>query len=523
VTFLPWQNSNPAIHADYHFSTLHRRFRELLESANTDQHTSGLSFQDCELRCYYPGMPCLLSKGLVQSPVRDIPVLTDTDVLVIGGSPTGVAAAIGAAREGARVMLLERFGFLGGQMTAGLMLTIHRPFWDAHGRRIVGGVPLELIREVIRLGGTRDCFQHLEQDDDHFWGDAWTATALDPEVNKLALQKLVTDENIQLLLDCWVSDVVMSGNRATGAVIDTRQGDRAILASMLIDATGDAHVAALAGAGFMQRYPDQFAPNLVGRIDGFDPQTFADYVEQNYDNISPHPAGLGKAAFLERIRTNGVFGVIGFRELVQQAQQHELLDREQVRLGFLHTGDGHCMLWRNNLARVDCLDAIELSTAYVTGRTRLWQAVRFYREYVPGMHNIRMLETATAMGIRETRRIIGEYILNEDDVKQSKHFPDVICRSAGHDSHNDIRDGVVNVPLRSLIPKDLQGMLVAGRAISCTAPVALDSIRGVVPCMSSGQAAGITAAMSVQNHCQPLQLVIPDLQEKIRQQQVYFD
>ena len=178
------------------------------------------------------------------------------------------------------------------------------------------------------------------------------------------------------------------------------------------------------------------------------------------------------------------------------------------------------MLWRNNLPGMNPLDPRQLSHAYLEGRHRLWLAVRFYRKYVPGMQHVKIMDTAVALGVRETRRILGEYVLTDDDVLASRRFPDVIHRSIGHDQHINLKDGVCDIPYRSIIPLKVDGLLVAGRSISCTAPRAIDAIRGVVPCAGIGQAAGVAAALAANDGVVPRELQIAKLQMALSDQGV---
>ncbi len=457
-------------------------------------------------------MPAAARPNAVQIPAQTIPVLDEAEVVVVGGSPTGVAAAVAAARSGAKTVLVERFSFLGGQTSAGLMLTFHRPFWDKHGNRVVGGIPVEMIRRAIELNGTADSLEMLEIEGAHYWERGWTATAVDPEVTKRLLQEMALEAGVTLYLDSWIAGPFMDGSQVCGVILETRTGPQAIYAHAVVDATGDAHVAARAGAEFQIR-ANRFQPNLVGRLDGLEFKPLADYVLAHYDSFDPHPPGLPAESFYQLICSGAVFALIGFQELAARARAEGLALDPHQRFGFLHTGGGRCMLWRNNLSQMNPLDPRELSWAYTEGRRRLWSAVEFYRGYVPGMPQVQLLDTAVALGVRETRRIVGDYMLSEEDVLASQRFSDVVHRSIGHDQHLNLLDGVCDIPYRALLPRQVEGLLVAGRSISCTAPRAIDAIRGVIPCAGIGQAAGVAAALSARLHLAPRQVPVADLQQ----------
>lgn len=464
-------------------------------------------------------MPAASYPKAVLIPSHTIPILDEAEVVVAGGSPTGVAAAVAAARSGAKTVLVERFSFLGGQTSAGLMLTFHRPFWDKHGNRVVGGIPVEMVHRAIELGGTADRLEMLEVEGAHYWESGWTATAIDPEVTKRVLEEMALEAGVILYLDTWIAGPLMDGSRVCGVILETRSGPQAIYAQAVVDATGDAHVAASAGAEFQIR-PNHFHANLVGRIDGLELEPLAKYVAAHYDSFNPHPTGLPVDRFYQRICSGEVFALIGFQELADLARADAMpLDPHQ-RFGFLHTGGGRCMLWRNNLPQINPLDPKELSQAYLEGRRRLWLAVEFYRRYVPGMQQVRLMDTAVALGVRETRRIVGDYVLSEEDVLVSRRFPDVVHRSIGHDQHLDLQDGVCDIPYRALLPRQVDGLLVAGRSISCTAPRAIDAIRGVIPCAGVGQAAGVAAALAARLSLPPRQVPVASLQQALESQGV---
>ena len=250
---------------------------------------------------------------------RQIPILDDVDVLIAGGSPTGVAAAVAAARCGAKTTLVERFGFLGGQTSAGLMLTFHRPFWDKHGNCVVGGLPVEMLRRAIQLDGTADGLEMLEKEGAHYWEEGWTATAIDPEVTKQLLQEMALEAGVNILLDSWISEPLTESKTVHGIVLETRTGPQAIRAKVIIDATGDAHIAAMAGVEFQVR-SNRFHPNLVGRMDGIDFEQLAAYIYENYGSFDPHPPGLTADDFCSRIRAEKLFALIGFQELANLAR-----------------------------------------------------------------------------------------------------------------------------------------------------------------------------------------------------------
>ena len=301
---------------------------------------------------------------------------------------------------------------------------------------------------------------------------------------------------------------------AAGVVVtDPDALDRAYEA--LADLVDDEIPEALVNAEVSERLND-LAMRLQAQ--GMDLDRLADFLRANFDDLAPHPEERDAERFAQRVRRGEVFGLIGLRRLARRAIEEGFPLEPEQRFGFLHLGGGRCLLWRNNLARVDPLSPEGRSAAYRLGRRRLHAAVAFYRRYLPGMERLQLLDTAPALGVRETRRILGDYRLTNADVLASRRFPDVVCRSAGHDSHLDLRDGVCDIPLGALLPQGVEHLLVAGRAIFAETPTAFDAIRGVVPCIGTGQAAGVVAALAAQARVAPRQLDIAAIQAELLRQ-----
>ena len=451
---------------------------------------------------------------------RETPVAKRAEVLVVGGSPTGVSAAVAAARNGADVLLVERFGILGGTTTAGLVFTHgKRLLYDRSGHRIVDGLNWEMIERALRYGGAEAAWE----------GDAdweWYGTYIDPEVLKLVLMEMLDEAGVRLLLHSLVVDTIVEDGALRGVVVENKSGRQAILATMAVDATGDGDVAARAGAPFQHRGRACRRPGLHSILGQVEIEKVLAYLDQNPEQFRGQPVRT-VAELRERIQRGWSWGIHGFYDLIQQAIEDGILEEADGRggrgRGFLWMRDGLVQVWSISPdGDVDMLDVDDLTLAEVQSRGRLSRIVRFFQCYVPGFEAAKLVLTPFHMGVRETRQIQGEYVLTPEDVHASRQFPDAITLCAGHDEADNVEKGF-GIPYRCLVPLGVENLLVAGRCISAEAPVAHHGIRGIIPGVSTGEASGTAAAMAVRAGISPREVDVPTLRQKLKDQGVILD
>ncbi len=415
------------------------------------------------------------------------------DVLVVGGGNAGCAAAIAAARHGARTLLVERYGFLGGTATAAMVgpwMTFH-----SSNERIVGGIAQEIVERLQRKGASPG---HLPDSSDY----VATITPFDPEVHKALLLEMMQEAGVTLLLHAYFLTAHVDGDEVSGATFATVGGNRAYAAPAVVDATADALVAASAGVPTQQgdeRGRVQPA-TLMFRLSHVDLAKLAQYLREHPDQMRTSLAPQ------ERV-PQALTAVAGLRDLWEQARADGLVDvpRELVSF-FISPYPDEVTVNMTRVIDIDPLDPDDLTRAEVQSRLQAMQLLEFFRQRVPGFENARIAASGTQVGIRESRRIVGRYTLTREDVLQGRSFDDAVARSAYPiDVHNPSGSGTTTqrlapgasyeIPYRTMLPVNRERLIVAGRCISTTHE-ALASTRLTPTVMTLGQAAGTAAAIA---------------------------
>jgi len=394
----------------------------------------------------------------------------DCDVLVCGGGVAGVVAAVAAARHGAKVILAERYGFLGGNATAGAVAQFNS--WQtASGRRVVAGLAQEVVDRLRALGGAGEHEVFVMST-----GHKMDRVEYAPEVLKLVLDDMLLEAGVQPLLHASLLDVGCEGRHVRSVRLLTKGGAIAVRPQVLIDASGDLDAVRQAGARFL--------------------------LLQEGEALQP-------ATMMFR------FGPVDFERLQALPQdQVAALARQGYASGALARAALHASRdpfsqdgWFNiSRLAVDATDPMALSRAEMEGRKQAWRAAQFLREHVPGCEAGRLQAFGTQVGIRETRRVEGDHVLTAQELLQPAHFDDGIASGAypidihpaagGELEYRSLgEDHAYAIPYRSLIPTALDNVLVAGRGISATHE-ALAAIRVMTISMAVGQAAGLAASLA---------------------------
>ena len=432
----------------------------------------------------------------VAEPARTIPVLTECDVAVFGGGPAGVCAAAAAARGGKRVVLVERYGFLGGMATAANVNLLHSLYGTDGKTKIIGGLPEEIIRRLQRLGAARN------HSTDGRTGP-WTICS---ETAKFVLDDLMIGSGVKLLLHTTFVDVLRDGRRIKAAVIEGKSGREAVVADVYIDCTGDADLIRRAGLETQSGSADgrHQPPSLCFRLAGIKPDAAKENAIQ--DELAKTPMDYNGRRY-----SNFLWSTAGIWD------------------------SGEMMLSGVRVPHINAADTLDLTQAEIEGRYQLrWLMDRI--KTMPGWENVHLVDIATQIGVRETHRIIADHQLTREEVLEGVSFEDSIAQGAypidihspdglgirferldgGWKRIND--DGSVEqgrwdgqpadapprdtlcyqVPYRCLIPRDLDNVLVAGRCCGADHE-STGAIRVMINCMQLGQAAGTATAMAARD------------------------
>lgn len=418
----------------------------------------------------------LATDHVIESP-RRLSIRSDVDVLVCGGGPAGVGAALAAAKEGAKVLLVERHGMLGGVWTAGLL----NPFFECNGR---GWVVDELTQQLRNAGAMRP----------------WMKThTFDVEVMRRTLENMMTDAGVQLLYYTWIADTIVEADRVHGVIIESKAGREAITARTIIDTTGDGDVAARAGCAYeLGRMSDGLLQPMTLMFEVTGLGNF------EHDNARLLYDAMQKAMLENDLNVDLPFGRVGYAPWIINTPAR---------------GDG--AIQATHVYRMNSLDPDDLTRGTIQCRKQAEQIVQVL-QHVPGLENIRITHSAAHIGVREARRIIGKYYLDYADLHQGRAFEDAIAgcgfvvdihdpnpkpineSERRHSASGQLSTAVdhgpkmkpYEIPYRCLIPQDLRGLLTAGRCISGSHE-AHASYRVTGTAMATGQAAGLAAAWAL--------------------------
>ncbi len=451
-------------------------------------------------------------------PQRRAQLAAEVDVLVVGGGPAGIGAALGAADAGASVVLAERYGFLGGNATAALVMPLmsfhtDRPTLESGqaklfptdhgpGEPVIAGVLERLLERLIAMrGAIRPSL------------DTGYVVPFDPELFKGVALDLLDEAGAALLLHAFASDVLMKEGRIDGVIFETKSGPLVVRARAVVDATGDGDIAARAGVPYeIGRESDGLVQpmTLMFRIADFEREAFLAYARE-------HP--------------NQWRGVLGLWDLVRQATAAGELDLPREDILFFATP--HPREVSVNSTRVTGMlatDVWDLTRAEFVARRQLRQIATFLQKYVPGFADSYVVQSGVHVGVRETRRIKGDYRLTAQDILGASKFEDVIARgSYPVDIHNPTGKGTVlkklppgeayDIPLRCLLPQGIENLLVAGRCISGTHE-AHSSYRVMPIAIATGQAAGVVAGLVAGQRCGTRELRAGRIQDELLRQGV---
>jgi hypothetical protein len=431
----------------------------------------------------------------VHEPARQTPVYGEFDVVVIGGGPAGLMAAAAAARTGRSTILLERYGFLGGAGTMGGLSTFCGLHAKVHGehRQVIHGLADELLERLVKLDGLNE--PHLTIN------DGILAQAFDISAYKLAADELVTAAGARLLFHATAVGVVMAEDGATidAVLVESKSGRAAVRGRVFVDASGDADVAAWAGVPF-EKAPHLLYPSLMFRINGVDVAAAGEAPWRTVERLMNEAEAAGTHRFPRK-------------KPIVRPQRNPLEWR--ANLTQLSNPDG---------TAVDGTDVDQLTRGELQGRRQSFEAFDFIKNRTPGFGDSYIVDIAPQIGIRETRRVFGEYRLTEDDVLDCADFDDTIgvngwpveAHVAGTVEFRWQRRprGFNQLPYRMVVPQAVDNLFVAGRCASMTQG-GQSSARVTGPCFVMGEAVGVAADLAIGGDLAVRDVPVAELQRRL--------
>lgn len=433
-----------------------------------------------------PGSTIAAGQTIIEEAPRRTPVAARVDVLVVGGGPTGVGAALAAAAEGAKTLVLERHGMLGGMWTAGLL----NPFFESRK----GWLVEQLVQRL----------QHAKA-----WRNHPRFPVFDTEAMKYTLEQMLTEADVDFWYHVQATDPVIDDTRIRGVIVEGKSGREAVLAKAIVDCTGDGDIAARAGVPF------QFGREFDG---------LAQPMTMMFEVSNAEKLGTDTRRILDILNA----------AIAQHNLPIELpygKNPHGAPYSIPVPAHGVSDIQATHVYRYDATDTRDVTHATVDARKQVHEVFMKALRNVPGLENVRLSQTAPSLGIRESRHLEGRYTLGTDDVIAGRRFDDAIASCAfGCDIHEIYPDDPhahriaarpFEIPYRCMLPKSIQGLLFAGRCISGTHE-AHASYRVTGTCMAMGQAAGLAAAMAARDGTTPDQIDGRKLHAALEQRDVQF-
>jgi hypothetical protein len=441
----------------------------------------------------------------ITEPSREVPVLMDADVVIVGGGPAGIAASVSAARAGVRAVVVEQYGCLGGLISVGAM---EPPSWyRLEQTTMPGGIIEDLDQKMIAMGATSKTFFH-----------PCAAVAYDTEMFKYVADEFIKENGVIPVLHCLGVTPIMDGNTITGVITESKSGRTAIRAQRVIDCTGDADIAFRAGAECAM---------LDGR-NGSIPSGKLHQATLVYGLTDVDTAAVEADADADPANRNPIMhrGMHHWWEAARDAGEQM---PEGTNKRFIYNrvtkneipAMNHCFVW------TDGTDVLALTKAEIQSRSDIVNGIPFLRKYAKGFENAKLRNFAMAIGIRETRRIKGEYAITFKEIFDEARFSDTIgvyplCLDGPEGVMPGFTPAYFQVPFRLTVPLKIENLLVAGRCVSAERR-AHSVTRHVNFAFVTGQAAGAGAALSIKQDVPARKVDIKELQKELKKQRVRID
>lgn len=434
-----------------------------------------------------------------------IPIHAQADVLVVGGGPAGICAAVSAARNGAKVILMERYGYLGGMATGGYVLLLDC-LCDGKGDLVIKGLVEEMIQRLRKVDGI------IEQPKE-VWGSSdieqilkWRrygatggedkivrySPVIDPEMMKCVANDMALEAGVRPLFHAWFSRAYVEDGVVKGAIFESKSGRRAVLAKVVIDCTGDGDVFYTAGENY---HTGNLPLGLVFRVGNVDCEKAEAYLGDGNraDQVTED---------LRKIK--GCTGGYSFGELP---------------MGFYMRSSINNVVWFNTTTGGSAVDIEDLTRTEIEIRQAMMRTMEYFKKNVPGFENAVVMDTAPQCGVRSSRMLDGEYCITRKELMEGAHFDDAVVVAQPPYKKFETSDSLKEIPYRCFLPKTLKGLLVAGRCISGDFG-AIEMLRVIPTAMLMGEACGVAAALAVKQGRDVKEVDAHDIQAQLRRQNV---
>lgn len=440
------------------------------------------------------------------------------DVAVIGGGPSGLAAARAAARHGSKVVIIERNDYLGGNAVTGLPFL---GFLDKHGRQVTGGIAQEMIDTLSEMGmspGHNRCPLHN------------SVTIFHPDMFKIVAMEKCEQEGIHVLLHCELVDVTVTDKRITNVTVMGKGIRINIEANVFIDGTGDGDLAYLAGCSYEKGQEDSGVmqpPTLMFSLNGFDEEKFFKYLDEHPEDLQPAESmQVSQGYDTTYFRSHKSYVFLGLRNLLSRLRAEGKNPLTRDTLIYINSvNPGQIYVNTTRIHNFDGTDPEEITRGTKESMKQIMQIIKLLNEEVPGFENCYISSIIPTLGVRETRRFLGKKRLTKDDVENLRIPADTIALGSYKvDIHSGLNDttiltdleGPYGIPLGCLISSEVDSLLFSGRHISMDA-YALGSVRVMPTCMAIGEAAGVCAALAVKRGISPAQVPDQDVVELLKE------
>jgi glycine/D-amino acid oxidase-like deaminating enzyme len=433
----------------------------------------------------------------VTEPQRSVPVYGESQVLVVGGGPAGFAAAVAAAREGADVVLVERYGCLGGLSTGGLVIWIDRMTdWD--GNLVVGGIAQELMdncrNQDALIGPPREQWGSRDAKLAAYWGVRTTAQrgivnwapTIDPEVLKLVSNDMVREAGVHVLFHCWAVATIHDDGAVKGVIFESKEGRFALIADVVVDCTGDGDIFAGAGAEFENDFDPELSHarlNTAFRFGNVDMRRYLDF----------------RMMYPEK-----------YRELTAQASQS---DRWLNNTAYVTPYDSVALFVTPKFSGYSALSIADLTEVEFRSRDSARSILAWFRANMPGFERAWILDTASQIGTRHSRRLRGTAKVTAEGWRSDGSSAETIGLCPGLSPEFP----TLEIPYGAIVPHKLEGLIVAGRNLS-TDPASHAALREIPECWVLGQAAGVAAAVASRSRRPLRDAGLGDVQQRLRRQ-----
>jgi hypothetical protein len=459
----------------------------------------------------------------IMEPAREIRVCREADVVVVGGGPAGVAAALAAARGGAKTILVERYGHLGGMATGGLVILIPH-MSDGTDKQQVTGICQEIIGRLDVLGaaihpryedlGSKSGRLIKRWQDYLFFvieGRIRLSVLVDPEIMKCVLNDMMEEAGVTLFLHSWGVEPLMEGNEVRGVIFESKSGRQAILSRVVIDATGDGDLFASAGAPFDGNLDPKARISrmaLIFQIANVDTKKFGRFMteeKERYGELMYELESLGGYSLILR----------GPRKDVVWVNNYFPKWAPNYMKNFVKEAAGAS----SGKGILSALSFEDLTWVEVNARKGMLVTYNFLKKHVPGYEKSFIMNVAPQIGTRGSRRLLGEYLVTEKDMRTGVVHDDTIALCPSIDGNVSPAHPHMCIPYRSLVPQKIENLLVAGRCFS--SDLVANDVLNIIPfCVQMGQAAGAAAAMAVEAGVAPRGVDIRILQRRLIEQDV---